>query len=303
MTSFVMRLQSPLRDRRGRISALKATAFVLIAVVPSFAILWPWMTDSAGGDPSILLTYTTGTWSCWLFVLSLTVTPFRRIFGWSQLITIRRMLGVGGVVYTLAHVVVFFWLIHYDAPTFRMETTRPTIWVATAATLGLLVLAATSLDAATAKMGVWWNRLHTATYVLIGAALLHFLLSRASTAGVPFLLAGVFFWLMAWRVLDRFRKGASLAWLFGLAFAVTGFSVGFEVVWLYLYRGRALWRTFIGEFTLGADFFSPFPATGQLFVLAVTVPIILLTVRRLRNPPILPVLTVNAPKPLSVAGA
>src|SRR3989442_13969975 len=103
--SLLMRVQSPLRDRRGRISPLKASTFALIAVVPTFAILWPWMTDSVGGDPSIMLTYTTGTWSCWLFIFSLTVTPARRIFGLTQLIAVRRMLGVRAVAGTLGHLV------------------------------------------------------------------------------------------------------------------------------------------------------------------------------------------------------
>jgi sulfoxide reductase heme-binding subunit YedZ len=278
--NLLMRLQSPLRDRRGRISPLKASTFAFIAIVPTFAILWPWMTDSAGGDPSIMLTYTTGTWSCWLFILSLTVTPARRIFGLTQVVALRRMLGVGAVAYALAHCVVFFWLIHYDWATFVKETQRPTIWVATAATVGFLVLAATSLDSAVAKMGLWWNRVHNLTYVLTGAALLHFLLSRASTAGLPFLLAGVFFWLMAWRVLDRFRSGTSVRSLLGLGVAVVVFTIGFEAVWLYFYRGRQLLRTLTGEVTLNADFFNPVPASLQLLIVTLAVPLLMATLRR-----------------------
>ena len=188
----------------------------------------------------------------------------RRIFGLTQLVSVRRMLGVGAVAYTLAHCVVFFWLIHYDWPTFVKETQRPTIWVATAATVGFLVLAATSLDSAVGKMGVWWNRVHNLTYVLTAAALVHFLLSRASTAGLPFVLAGAFFWLMAWRVLDRFKIGTGVTSLLALGLGVVVFTIGFEVVWLYFYRGRQLLRTLTGEFTLEADFFTPVPASSAV---------------------------------------
>jgi sulfoxide reductase heme-binding subunit YedZ len=302
----LMRLQSPLRGRRGQISPLKATTFALIVIVPTFAILLPWAMDSVGGDPSIPLTYMTGTWSCWFFLLSLTVTPVRRIFGWTQLIAIRRMLGVAAVVYTLVHIVVFFWLIRYDGAIFRMELTRPTIWVATASTLGFLMLAATSFDAAVAKMGLWWNRVHNATYVLTALALLHFLLSRASTSGLPFLIAGVFFWLMAWRVLDRFKKGTSVAWLLGLAVGVTAFNLGFEVVWLYFYRGRALWRTLTGEFTLQADFFTPVPATFELLIVGLATALLAATlgrsaVGRARRWPLLQL--ARGEKPLGAANA
>jgi sulfoxide reductase heme-binding subunit YedZ len=270
-------LQAPLRDRRGRLSPLKAATFAFIVIVPTFAILWPFATDSEGGDPSILLTYTTGTWSSWFLLLSLTVTPARRIFGWARLIAVRRMLGVAAVVYALAHCVVFFWLIHFDAANFRMELVRPTIWIATAATVGLVVLALTSYDAAVARMGVWWTRLHNATYVLTAAALVHFLLSRGSTGGVPFVLASVFFWLMAWRVLDRFHRGARVGWLLALGLAVAAFEPAFEAVWLYLYRGRLPLRTLTGEFSLDYSFVAIGPATFEVLVLALAVPLLAAT--------------------------
>ena len=280
MAGLSISLQAPLRDRRGRISPLKASTFAFIVIVPTFAILWPFATDFEGGDPSILLTYTTGTWSCWFLLLSLTVTPARRLFGWTQLIAIRRMLGVAAVAYALAHCVVFFWLIHFDAKNFRMELVRPTIWIATASTVGLVVLALTSYDAAVSKMGIWWNRLHNATYVLTAAALVHYLLSRGSTGGLPFVLAGVFFWLMAWRVLDRFRKGTSLAWLLGLGLGVTAFDLGFETVWLFLYRGRLPWRTLTSEINLDYSFVAIGPATFELLVLALAVPLLAATFAR-----------------------
>lgn len=299
MAGLWIRLQSPLRDRRGRISPLKAATFALIVIVPTYAIGMPWLSDTAGGNPPELLTYTTGTWAAWLFLASLAITPARRIFGWTQLITIRRMLGVGAVAYTLAHIVMFLWLIRYDPAIFmKVEVPRPTIWVATASTLGLFVLAATSLDAAVAKMGKWWNYLHRASYVLIALGLLHFLLSRASTAGLPFVVAGVFFWLMAWRVMDYFGKGASLPWLFGLSIGTTAFSLGFQVVWLYFYRGRALLRTLTGEFTLGADFFAVVPGTFQLLIILLTVPMLgALFARPLRARRFVPV----AAKPVAAA--
>jgi sulfoxide reductase heme-binding subunit YedZ len=283
VATLSMRLQSPLRDRRGRISTLKAATFALIVVVPTFAILWPVVTDTAGGLPEILVVYTTGIWAAWLLVLSLCITPARRIFGLPQLIAIRRMLGVSAVVYTIAHFVVFLYLIRIDfGATFLREYTRPTIWVATLSTVGFLMLAATSLDSAVAKMGRWWNILHNATYVLTALGIGHFLLSRASTSGVPFLFSGIFFWLMAWRVLDRFKKGASIPWLTGLAFGVTIFNLGFQIVWLWLYRGRAYDRTLRAEIPWPPNYTSPFdyslptlgPAWLPLLILGLAVPLL-----------------------------
>ncbi len=267
MASVAARLQVPWRDRRGRLSPLKATAFALIVTVPTYAMLAPVAHDMVGPAPEIFLTYVTGVWAIWLLLLSLAVTPARRIFGWNQLIAVRRMLGVAAVVYTLAHVAVFLWLIHYDVHQIQREFRRPTIWVATASTVGLMMLAATSLDAAVVAMGSrWWNGLHKLTYLLTGLALLHFVMSRASVAGLPFLVTGVFFWLMAWRALDLFGKGADPKWLLGLAAAVTAFTLAFEVGWLDYYRHRPPSATLRIEF----DFRHDLSSTWQLLLLALS---------------------------------
>jgi sulfoxide reductase heme-binding subunit YedZ len=271
---LLTRLQAPLRDRRGRISPLKAATFAAVVVVPTFAILWPVVNDRAGGLPEILVVYTTGVWACWLFLLSLCITPARRIFNLPQLIAIRRMLGVSAVVYTVVHIIVFLYLIRLDGATFIKEYTRPTIWVATASTVGFLVLAATSLDSAVSRMGKWWNYVHSATYILTALGLGHFLLSRASTSGIPFLLAGVFFWLMAWRVLDWFKRGTSLPWLFGLAVAVPAFNFGFQVAWLYLYRGRSYTRTLAAETAFDYSLPVVGPAWLPLLIVGLTVPLL-----------------------------
>src|SRR5205823_5498204 len=72
-------------------------------------------------------------------------------------------------------------------------------------------------------------------------------------------------------------------WLLGLGAAVVVFNIGFEAVWLYLYRGRQLLRTLTGEFTLDADFFTPVPASLQLLALVLAVPLLMLTLRGKRR--------------------
>ena len=68
-----------------------------------------------------------------------------------------------------------------------------------------------------------------------------------------------------------------------LGLGVVAFNIGFEVVWLYVYRGRQVLRTLTGEFTLESDFFTPVPASLQLVLLTLAVPLLVATLRPRRT--------------------
>src|SRR5207248_6371586 len=86
--------------------------------------------------------------------------------------------------------------------------TRATLIVATLSTIGLIVLGATSLDAVIRSMGTRsWQRLHNTNYVITGLAVLHVVLARG-TYPEQYVLAGAFFWLMFWRLLAHYGRGA-----------------------------------------------------------------------------------------------
>ncbi len=91
--------------------------------------------------------------------------------------------------------------------------------VATLSTIGLVILAATSVDAAIRYMGAKnWQRLHTANYAISALAILHVVLARG-TYTEQYMLTGIFFWLMVWRVLARYGLGANAKALAMLAVA------------------------------------------------------------------------------------
>jgi len=75
--------------------------------------------------------------------------------------------------------------------------------LATVATIGLIALGATSIDAAVRRTGAkGWQQLHNAIYAIAALALIHYLLSPDAYPE-QYLMSGLFFWLMAWRVLNR----------------------------------------------------------------------------------------------------
>jgi methionine sulfoxide reductase heme-binding subunit len=136
--------------------------------------------------------------------MALAVTPARTILRWPA-VDARRMIGVTALVYRLAHIVIYFALRSWNFGFIVNEmATRLSMIVAMLSTIGLIVLGATSLDAVIMRMGAkGWQRLHTTNYAISGLAVLHVVLARG-TYPEQYMPAGMFLWLMAWRVLTRY---------------------------------------------------------------------------------------------------
>jgi sulfoxide reductase heme-binding subunit YedZ len=253
MRPVLMALQAPWRDRRGRFSVLKAVTFALL-LMPGVWLAWLTATGGLTPRPFGFLIYNTGAWAMWFLLISLAVTPARHILNWRELITVRRMIGLAGFAYTLLHVVIYFALDRNTWAFFVRDLERPTILIAIASTLGLLALAVTSFDAAVRRLGSrTWNWIHNLTYPAIGLAAVHFDMGPESVGGTPFVVTGLFFWLMGWRGLHRLGLGSEPLALLGLTLASASASFLFETVWLRGFRGfsgvgpaEELWQIGLG---------------------------------------------------------
>ncbi len=245
-----VRLIWPWQDRNRRFSRLKAGAFALM-LLPAIRIAYLYGTGDYGILPMAFggLTFWSGVWATAILLMALAVTPVLTIFRWPALVDVRRMIGVTALVYTLVHVVIYFGLRSWNFAFIANEMlTRLTLIVATISTIGLIALGATSLDAAIRYMGAKnWQRLHNTNYVISGLALLHVVLARGTYAE-QYLLCGIFFWLMAWRVLARYGKGADAKALAMLAVASCVFTALLEVGFLWGRRG------YEPSWTLGNNF-------------------------------------------------
>jgi sulfoxide reductase heme-binding subunit YedZ len=128
--------------------------------------------------------------------------------------------------------------------------TRLSLIVAAVSTIGLIALGATSLDGAIRLMGAkGWNQLHNTVYVVTALALLHYLLSPG-VFPEQYLMSGMFFWLVFWRVLNRRGRGTDVRSLTMLAVASCLFTALLEVGWTWVYHGYAPSGTLRNNFTL-----------------------------------------------------
>jgi sulfoxide reductase heme-binding subunit YedZ len=108
----------------------------------------------------------------------------------------------------------------------------------------------TSVDAAVRRMGAkGWQQLHNAVYATTALALIHYLLSPDAYPE-QYLMSGVFFWLMGWRVLNRRGGGSDARALALLAVSSSLFTAILEAGWLWAYHDYEPLYTLGNNFSL-----------------------------------------------------
>lgn len=150
----------------------------IACLAPLAWLLWRAVTNTLGPDPTHTLAFATGRTALRLLVLSLAITPLRRLLprlGW--LIRFRRLLGLFAFFYATLHMLTWVGLYANFDPTsmYADILKRRYVTAGMAAWLLLLPLAATSSNWAIRKMGGKnWNRLHRLAYLAVAAALVHY---------------------------------------------------------------------------------------------------------------------------------
>jgi hypothetical protein len=125
-------------------------------------------------------------------------------------------------------------------------------------------------------MGVkGWQRLHNTNYVITGLAILHIILARGNYAE-QYWLTGAFVWLMAWRVLARYRLGANISALMLLTLSCALLTALLEAGFFWSRRNYSLSSTLALNFNLDILDLGIPPgwqvlALGLLFTLATAV--------------------------------
>jgi sulfoxide reductase heme-binding subunit YedZ len=161
--------------------------------------------DALGADPVKTIQVTTGLTVLVLLLLTLAVSPIRKLFHYGELIRVRRMLGLFAFFYALLHAVTYFVFDQSLDPRLIWADTvkHPRIAVGFVAFLMLIPLAVTSTDALMRRLGKRWARLHRLIYLATGLGIIHYLMVQKLDLRVGIPYAVVFGVLMLWRALPR----------------------------------------------------------------------------------------------------
>lgn len=209
------------RDRRGRLSALRIVALTLL-LIPVAKALVDMGAIVGGARPLNDVIHRTGFWALVFLGVTLAITPLRHIGRYGNLIDVRRMVGVGTFCYALAHILLYVADQSYDlVKVFQEITRRVYLIVGMVAFIGLAALAITSTDGMIKRMGGRsWRRLHQAIYAIALLALVHYFQQTKADVTVPVFVAGLFGWLVAYRVGVWRQDKAELSTLSLLALSV-----------------------------------------------------------------------------------
>ena len=161
-----------------------------------FPVLWLYqgLMRLTGPDPGKVLVDNLGQGALILLLLTLCMTPLRRLTGWGGWLAVRRQLGLWCFAYALLHLggyLLFILGLRVDRLLHELAE-RPYIIVGAVALLALLPLALTSNRWSQRRLGRRWRQLHRLVYPILGLALLHMLWIVRSDIGewVVYALAG-----------------------------------------------------------------------------------------------------------------
>mgnify|MGYP001766407452 CR=1 FL=1 len=162
-----------------------------------------------GANPVETLSHRTGDWSLRLLLLTLAITPARRLTGWNRLQQFRRMLGLFAFFYVSLHLAVYLIFDQFfDWPAIVADVVkRPYLTVGFAAFLLLLPLAITSTHAMMKQLGRNWQRLPRLVYLIAVLRVLHYAWLVKADLTEPLLYGGVLAMLLGYRVWWQWWRG------------------------------------------------------------------------------------------------
>jgi methionine sulfoxide reductase heme-binding subunit len=149
----------------------------LACTIPAALLFWAIGTGDLGANPLETVRDTTGIWTLRLLLVTLAVTPLRRLSGWHGIIRARRMLGLFAFFYAALHFVSYVWLDQFFAIDGMIDdlTKRPFIMAGYMSFAVLIPLAVTSTKKWIGRLGgKRWQLLHRLIYVSAIAGVVHY---------------------------------------------------------------------------------------------------------------------------------
>jgi methionine sulfoxide reductase heme-binding subunit len=194
---------------------------LVLGLCPAAWIAWDWYAGTLGTNPLERLEKETGRWAFSYLLITLSVTPLRRLatwvsrragarYGkrlsdWNTLVRVRRQLGLTCFFYACLHLASYGW---FDAglemSAFAQDASEKRFILAGLAAFLLLVpLAVTSTRAAMRRLGGNWRRLHRLVYVIAVLAACHFVWLAKPGLWPPYAYAAGVAVLLGYRLLAK----------------------------------------------------------------------------------------------------
>ncbi|MBO9357185.1 protein-methionine-sulfoxide reductase heme-binding subunit MsrQ [Bordetella petrii] len=182
----------------------------LAGLLPFARWIWLGFHDGLTANPVEFLTRSSGTWTLVCLLVTLSITPLRRLLGQPALVRLRRPCGLFAFFYGCLHFMAWVWWDRGFDPVSMLRDVgeRPFITAGFAAFVCMAALAATSTQAAMRAMGRRWQMLHRAVYLIGILAIVHLWWHKAGKNDFqqPLAYGAVLVALLGWRVAAALRR-------------------------------------------------------------------------------------------------
>jgi sulfoxide reductase heme-binding subunit YedZ len=188
-----------------RITLVKWAAFV-VCLVPLAVTIWKTF-SGAFVNPVEGITHATGLWTLRFLIITLSITPIRRLTGWNVLIRFRRMLGLFAFFYASLHLITYVAIDQFFHFATLLEDVAKRLYITVGFTAFLLLipLAVTSSRKSIARLGRRWQKLHRLVYVSAVGGVVHFLWLVKADLSRPLTYAAILAVLLGFRGVAALR--------------------------------------------------------------------------------------------------
>lgn len=195
------------------------------ALVPFAHLLWRGFNGNLTADPLVEITNQTGLWTLRFVVITLAITPIRRLSGWNTIIRFRRMIGLFAFFYAMLHVLTYLvgdrfasldfpdgfvaWstFVNLMASIWEDIAKRPYITVGFIALVSMIPLAFTSTAGWIRRLGGRnWQRLHRLIYLTGIAGVVHYWWRVKADTLHPLIYAVLVALLLGYRLARSFSR-------------------------------------------------------------------------------------------------
>lgn len=194
-----------------RSRAAKPIVF-LLCLLPLVLLAAGAYNNQLGANPIEAITHSTGDWTMRFLLITLAVTPLRRLFQLHDLIRFRRMLGLWAFFYGVLHLITWAWLDKFFDPKdmWADVVKRRFITVGMLGFALMIPLAITSTKGWIRRLGRNWQRLHRLIYISALAGVIHYWWLVKSDIRLPLLYGVILAMLMALRLLKTRAQQAAV---------------------------------------------------------------------------------------------
>jgi sulfoxide reductase heme-binding subunit YedZ len=177
-------------------------ALFLAALLPLARLVWLGVHSQLGANPIEFITHSTGDWTLIFLMVTLSITPLRRITRQYWLISYRRMLGLFAFFYGCLHLMTYVWLDKFfDVHEMLHDIAKRKFITAGMTAFALMIpLALTSTKWSIRKLGKRWQALHRLIYFSASAGVIHYIWLVKADLKKPLEYAAVLGMLLMYRV-------------------------------------------------------------------------------------------------------